>query len=64
MYTLEGVRVVEGGLACFLWVFLKKPNTGNNCGGREDKFVSKTLEINGLAERFNWDAHYKLPLNK
>lgn len=44
--------------------FLRKPNTGNNCGGREDKLMSRTLETNGLAEKFNWDARYKFPLNK
>lgn len=26
--------------------------------------MSRTLEINGLAEKFNWDARYKFPLNK
>lgn len=30
----------------------------------EDKLISRTLETNGLAERFNWHACYKLLLNE
>lgn len=42
----------------------KQHNTGNNCSGKEDELMSRTLETNGLAEKFNWNAHHKLPLNK
>jgi len=42
MYTLKGVQAAaEGGLALGL---LRRPNTGNNCSGREDKLMTKTLK--------------------
>lgn len=35
----------------------RKPNTGNNCSGKEDKLISRTLETSGPSDRFNRDAH-------